>query len=135
MDERLEFLIQESRKPNDPRRNNELVAILREQDGETILSVVDRMINMGCPNMFAIAKRVLREKRHVTEFFWNGLDKADKSNVQTWVEIALHKLGARTTFELLLEKEKERSGIVEDALYFLPGQVRKEEAHLLQMLR
>ena len=135
MDERIARLIEESRAPNDSKRNNELVALLREQEASVVFDVLKQLAELRCYNMFEIARKCLNDNEYVRKLYWNGLDMADKSSIAHWLEFALPKLGTKRTLRILAEKENEKPGIIEDALYWLPGLVNDEERDLLKPLR
>lgn len=135
MIDQLEVLVIESRYSSDSKRNNELVKLLKTQDSSIVYSVVRRLMDLNCPNHFVIARRALNDKKYIKEHFRRGLDVADKSSIQTWIAITLPKLGARETFKILLEKESERPGIVDDALYFLPRMIMPTDRDRLAQLK
>lgn len=136
MNKKINALIEESaRLPEDSRRNNELVALLKQQDNSEVFDSVKKMIELRCPNALRIAKRTLNKKKYVKQFFWEGLSISDASTIKFWLDFALPKLGTRAVINILKDKEIEKAGTLGNALYFLLSLVNDEDQLLLKDLR
>ena len=124
----LDELIEESRRlPQDSRRDNRIVRILKGVEPQRALEVIKGMVLMGCPNSRHVAWRVLNDREVAEPFYIFGLAMADASTIKDWIEFAKPRIGLRRVLKHLKRRQAEEPGIVEWARYWFPRILSDEE--------
>lgn len=82
---------------------------------------------LGYPMGFSLVKACLQKKEYLEEILSQGLESADASRIQWWLDSVLDRLGVRRAAQLLARQASMHPEAVRRAMYWLRGRISARE--------
>lgn len=131
----LQKLIEDSfRLPGDSRRENAIVAILRNESKASVLEVISDLVVRRSPIAIVVATRVVNDRDVARKVFDLAVNASNASSIQYTLRFGISKMGAKAMIKALKEKKVLHPQLVDHALYWLPNLLPEQDVSLLREL-
>lgn len=110
----------------DNRHQNRLAARLRSLPESSALGPIRQLIARDPKIGLALANRVLRERRFLSQLFREGLRQSNASTVKFWIDALAPRLGAAQVIDLVAEEADHEPEIARRSLYWLPPLAKQD---------
>jgi len=110
-----------------PEDEKYVVSYLKSIPEYEALDIILDMVKQKSSISLGVAKRVLNKKQLVVQLLEYGFKNTDAQRINRWLQFGIVKLGARSVIRLIDELSVNNLKLADQALYWLPPLIPKEE--------
>ncbi len=116
-------------KLRDTKHERELRLLLGKQPEEERFQFIQELLSYDLIVGLKLAQTCLQKEQFFEQILEQGLQTADASTLQFWLECVVPRLGMRRVIAILTQKLETDAVAVTKALYWLPRLLPKDDKH------